>query len=45
MASLLLLAAGLHIIYNFLNVYLFEYTAFAVNGKVEIPLTGLTIPV
>ena len=30
------------IIYKFLNVCPFDYTAFAVSGKVGIPLTGLT---
>ena len=33
------------IIYNFLNVSLFDNTAFAVSGKVRYPLTGLTTPV
>ena len=33
------------IIYKFLKVCPFDYTAFAVNGKVGIPLTGLTTPV
>ena len=33
------------IIYKFLNVCPFDYTAFAVSGMVGIPLTGLTTPV
>ena len=33
------------IIYKFLNVCPFDYTAFAVSGKVGIPETGLTTPV
>ena len=33
------------IIYEFLNVCHFDYTAFAVSGKVGIPYTGLTTPV
>ena len=33
------------IIYNFLNVRPSDKTAFAVSGKVGIPLTGLTTPV
>ena len=33
------------IIYKFLNECPFDYTAFAVNWKVGIPLTGLTRPV
>ena len=33
------------IIYKFLNVCPFDYTAFAVSGKVGYPLTGLTTPV
>ena len=33
------------IIYKFLNVCPFDYTAFAVSGKVGIPLSGLTTPV
>ena len=33
------------IIYKFLNVCPFDYTAVAVSGKVGYPLTGLTTPV
>ena len=33
------------IIYKFLNVCPFDYTAFAVSGKVGYPLNGLTTPV
>ena len=33
------------IIYKCLNVCPMDYTAFAVSGKVMIPLTGLIIPV
>ena len=33
------------IIFKILNVCHFDYTAFAVSGKVGIPLTGLTSPV
>ena len=33
------------IIYTFLNVCPFEYTAFVVSGKVGIPYTGLITPV
>ena len=33
------------IIYKFLNVCPFDYTAFAISGNVGIPLTGLTTPV
>ena len=33
------------IIYRFLDVCPFDYTAFAVSGKVGIPLTGLTTKV
>ena len=33
------------IIYKFLNVCPFDYTAVAVSGKVERSLTGLTTPV
>ena len=33
------------IIYEFLNVYPFDYTAVAVSGKVERSWTGLTTPV
>ena len=33
------------IIYKFLNVCPFDYTAFAVSENVGIPLTGLIIPV
>ena len=33
------------IIYKFFNMCPFDYTAFAVGGKVGIPLTGLTTPV
>ena len=33
------------IIYRFLNVCPFDYTAFAVSWKVWIPQTGLTTPV
>ena len=31
--------------FKFLNVYPFDYIAFAVSAKVGIPLTGLTTPV
>ena len=33
------------IIYKFLNMCPFDYTAFAVSGKVGYPLTGLSTPV
>ena len=33
------------IIYKFLNVCPFDYTAFGVSGKVGIPYTSLTTPV
>ena len=33
------------IIYKFLNVFPFDYTAVAVSGKVERSQTGLTTPV
>ena len=49
MASPLSLAVGPRFLYGelfttnkLLNVCPFDYTAFAVNGKVRIPYTGLT---
>ena len=33
------------IIYKFLNVCPFDYTAFAVSGEIGIPLTGQTTPI
>ena len=50
MASPLWLAVGprvfiRRIIYKFLNVCPFDYTIFAVSGKIGIPKIGLTTPV
>ena len=33
------------IIYKFLNVCPFDYTAFAFSGKLGFPLAGLTTPI
>ena len=35
----------LSVIYKFLNVFAFNKIAFAVSGKVGIPIIGLTTPV
>ena len=44
-SKLIVLAFIRRVIYKFLNVFPFDYTYFAVSGKVGIPKTGLTTPV